>query len=78
MYNNFTYIIIGLLIFIIFLIIGLSNYLRRITLSGMESAWSDGDLIRDDIQDLKMKLIILKMKLNKLIKYINQLLAKLN
>jgi hypothetical protein len=76
--NNFTYIIIGLLIFIIFLIIGLSNYLRRITLSGMESAWSDGDLIRDDIQDLKMKLIILKMKLNKLIKYINQLLAKLN
>ena len=51
--NNLTYIIIGLLIFIIFLIISLSSYLRRITLSGMKSAWSDRDLIREDIQDLK-------------------------
>ena len=65
--NNLTYIIIGLLIFVIFLIIGLSSYLRRITLSGMKSAWSDRDLIREDIQDLK-KLIILKIKLDKLIK----------
>jgi len=51
--NNLTYIIIGLLIFIIFLIIGLSSYLRQITLLGMKSAWSDRDLIREDIQDLK-------------------------
>jgi len=51
--NNLTYIIIGLLIFIIFLIIGLSSYLRRITLLGMKSTWSDRDLIREDIQDLK-------------------------
>ena len=51
--NNLTYIIIGLLIFIIFLIIGLSSYLKRITLLGMKSAWSDRDLIREDIQDLK-------------------------
>jgi hypothetical protein len=65
--NNLTYIIIGLLIFVIFLIISLSSYLRRITLSGMKSAWSDRDLIREDIQDLK-KLIILKIKLDKLIK----------
>jgi hypothetical protein len=56
MYNNLTYIIIGLLIFIIFLIIGLSSYLRRITLSGMKSAWSDRDLIREDIQDLKKEI----------------------
>ena len=56
MYNNLTYIIIGLLIFIIFLIIGLASYLRRITLSGMKSAWSDRDLIREDIQDLKKKI----------------------
>ena len=51
--NNLTYIIIGLLIFIIFLIIDLLSYLRRITLLGMKSAWSDRDLIREDIQDLK-------------------------
>ena len=51
--NNLTYIISGPLIFIIFLIISLSSYLRRITLSGMKSAWSDRDLIREDIQDLK-------------------------
>ena len=51
--NNLTYIIIGLLTFVIFLIIGLSSYLRRITLLGMKSTWSDRDLIREDIQDLK-------------------------
>ena len=54
--NNLTYIIIVLLIFVIFLIIGLSSYLRRITLSGMKSAWSDRDLIREDIQDLKKEI----------------------
>ena len=54
--NNLTYIIIGLLIFVIFLIISLSSYLRRITLSGMKSVWSDRDLIREDIQDLKKEI----------------------